>query len=136
MYDLEINGTRINVDEDTTLEGLMNAINSNADAGVKVSYSKLTNEFKFTATETGANSKIEFGGLAKGLFVNHDALEGDGLVVLAVLGRLGLELALDVDGQPVNVKAVGGAGEILKALAVDFHVHNGHRRGGRGLFRE
>ena len=72
MYDLEINGTRINVDEDTTLEGLMNAINSNADAGVKVSYSKLTNEFKFTATETGANSKIEFGGLAKGLFVNHN----------------------------------------------------------------
>ena len=70
MYDLEINGTRINVDEDTTLEGLMNAIN--ADAGVKVSYSKLTNEFKFTATETGANSKIEFGGLAKGLFVNHN----------------------------------------------------------------
>ena len=72
MYDLEINGTRINVDEDTTLEGLMNAINSNADAGVKVSSSKLTNEFKFTATETGANSKIEFGGLAKGLFVNHN----------------------------------------------------------------
>ena len=70
MYDLEINGTRINVDEDTTLEGLMNAINSNADAGVKVSYSKLTNEFKFTATETGANSKIEFGGLAKSMFAN------------------------------------------------------------------
>lgn len=77
MYDLEINGTRINVDEDTTLEGLMNAINSNADAGVKVSYSKLTNEFKFTATETGANSKIEFGGLAKGLFVNHDREASD-----------------------------------------------------------
>ncbi len=77
MYDLEINGTRINVDEDTTLEGLMNAINSNADAGVKVSYSKLTNEFKFTATETGANSKIEFGGLAKGLFVNHNRKAGD-----------------------------------------------------------
>ena len=68
LYDFEINGAHINVTEDTTLEGLMNSINSNAQAGVKVSYSKLTNEFKFTATETGANSKIEFGGLAKDLF--------------------------------------------------------------------
>lgn len=88
MYDLEINGTRINVDEDTTLEGLMNAINSNADAGVKVSYSKLTNEFKFTATETGANSKIEFGGLAKGLFVNHDRKASD-----SFLKTYGIDLA-------------------------------------------
>ncbi len=88
MYDLEINGTRINVDEDTTLEGLMNAINSNADAGVKVSYSKLTNEFKFTATETGANSKIEFGGLAKGLFVNHDREASD-----SFLKTYGIDLA-------------------------------------------
>ena len=68
LYDFKINGASIAVNEDTTLEGLMNSINSNAEAGVKVSYSKLTNEFKFTATETGANSKIEFGGLAKDLF--------------------------------------------------------------------
>lgn len=68
VYNFEINGTTINVTEDTTLEGLMGAINSNANAGVKVSYSKLTDEFKFTATETGSSSKIEFGGLAKDLF--------------------------------------------------------------------
>lgn len=68
LYDFEINGAHINVTEDTTLESLMNSINSNAQAGVKVSYSKLTNEFKFTATETGANGKIEFGALAKDLF--------------------------------------------------------------------
>ena len=68
LYDFEINGAKINVTKDTTLESLMNAINSNAEAGVKVSYSKLTNEFKFTATETGANSKIEFGGMAKEMF--------------------------------------------------------------------
>ena len=97
MYDLEINGTRINVDEDTTLEGLMNAINSNADAGVKVSYSKLTNEFKFTATETGANSKIEFGGLAKGLFVNHDRKAGD-----SFLKTYGIDLANDESSKRVS----------------------------------
>ena len=68
IYDFEVNGAHINITEDTTLESLMNAINSNADAGVKVSYSKLTNEFKFTATETGSNGKIEFGGMAKEMF--------------------------------------------------------------------
>ena len=68
IYDFEINGAHIQVTGDTTLEGLMNSINSNAGAGVKVSYSRLTNEFKFTATETGSNSKIELGGLAKAMF--------------------------------------------------------------------
>lgn len=68
LYDFKINGASIAVTEDTTLESLMNSINSSAEAGVKVSYSKLTNEFKFTATETGANSRIEFGGMAKDLF--------------------------------------------------------------------
>lgn len=64
----------------------MNSINSNSEAGVKVSYSKLTNEFKFTATETGANSKIEFGGLAENLFgppsdleINHNFADNYGL---------------------------------------------------------
>ncbi len=77
LYDVEVNGAHISVTEDTTLESLMNSINSNTQAGVKVSYSKLTNEFKFTATETGANSKIEFGGLAKDLFVIHGRSASD-----------------------------------------------------------
>ncbi len=68
LYNFEVNGTSIAVNEDTTLESLMNSINSSAEAGVKVSYSKLTNEFKFTATETGANGGIKFRGLAQNLF--------------------------------------------------------------------
>ena len=75
LYDFKVNGASINVTEDTTLESLMNSINSNPDAGVKVSYSKLTNEFKFTATATGANSKIEFEGLAKDMFASSQAEE-------------------------------------------------------------
>ena len=115
MYDLEINGTRINVDEDTTLEGLMNAINSNADAGVKVSYSKLTNEFKFTATETGANSKIKFGGLAKGLFGDTAAAgarfeQGQDMVMdVTINGNNFSDFtrasnSFDIDGLTINVK--------------------------------
>ena len=73
LYDFRVNDAHISVTEDTTLEGLMNSINSNAEAKVKVSYSKLTNEFKFTTTETGANGKIEFGGLGEALFGGTNA---------------------------------------------------------------
>ena len=86
LYDFSINGANISVTKNTTLERLMNSINSSAEAGVKVSYSKLTNEFQFTATETGANSKIEFGGLADKLFgvpedleINHNFSDNYGL---------------------------------------------------------
>ena len=86
IYDFQVNGAHINVTEDTTLESLMNSINSNASAGMKVSYSKLTNEFKFTATETGANSKIEFGGLGKALFVSGEHSASDSFAETYGLG--------------------------------------------------
>ena len=79
IYDFQINDAHINVTEDTTLESLVNSINSNTSAGVKVSYSKLTNEFKFTATESGSTSKIEFGGAAKSMFSapQNQAISGE-----------------------------------------------------------
>lgn len=97
MYDFEVNGAHINVTEDTTLEELMNSINSNAEAGMKVSYSKLTNEFKFTATETGANSKVEFGGLAEGLFVTHSRSADDKFGEIYGI-ELGNELSFEIEG--------------------------------------
>ena len=115
LYDFEINGAHINVTEDTTLESLMNSINSNVNAGVKVSYSKLTNEFKFTATETGANSKIKFGGLAKGLFGDTAAAgarfeQGQDMVMdVTINGNNFSDFtrasnSFDIDGLTINVK--------------------------------
>ncbi|MBD5098371.1 MAG: flagellar filament capping protein FliD [Clostridiales bacterium] len=112
IYDFEINGAHINVTEDTTLEGLMNSINSNADAGVKVSYSKLTNEFKFTTSNTGANTKIEFGGMAKALFdsgigddveINHNFADNYGFYLSdgdknrITISADNVDLSFDVD---------------------------------------
>ena len=52
-YDLVINDITVgSYSKDTALETVMNDINSNADAGVTVSYSQLTNQFVFTAKET------------------------------------------------------------------------------------
>lgn len=70
LYSFKINGVEVGqFNEDTTIGALMNKINGNKEAGVNVSYSKLTNEFTFTAKETGVAGKVEFGdGLAAKLF--------------------------------------------------------------------
>ena len=108
LYDFKVNGASIAVSEDTTLEGLMNSINSNAEAG---SYSKLTNEFKFTSTETGANSKIEFGGLAKDLFANHSRKASDNFSETYGLGLNEGEnkrFAFDLGSSSVSIQIGGG----------------------------
>lgn len=70
LYSFKLNGVEIGqFNEDTTIGALMNKINGNKDAGVNVSYSRITNEFTFTAKETGVAGKVEFGdGLADKLF--------------------------------------------------------------------
>lgn len=69
LYGLTINGETMKFTKDTSLSSVMEAINSNTEAGVDVSYSKLTNEFVFTAKETGSAGKIEMGDdLAQKLF--------------------------------------------------------------------
>ena len=121
IYDFKINGAQINVTEDTTLESLMNSINSNAEAGMKVSYSKLTNEFKFTATETGANSKVEFGGLAEAMFVTHNRSASDSFSDMYDLGvgAAGEEIGFNIDGvgtYSFNIKDTDSVEDIAQQL--------------------
>ena len=65
-----INGVTIgSYGANTKLSTILSDINNNSKAGVKASFSSLTNEFVFTTTATGADQKIEFGeGLASKLF--------------------------------------------------------------------
>ena len=69
LYNFVINGVKVGTyTKDTKLSDLMSDIN-NSKAGVKVSYSKTTQNFLFETKETGADAKIEFGdGLAKKMF--------------------------------------------------------------------
>ena len=69
LYALTINGVEVGrYTRDTALETVINGINS-SDAGVNVSYSNLTNQFVFTAKETGEGGRIQIdGGLAEALF--------------------------------------------------------------------
>ncbi len=70
LYAFEINGVNIgNFSKDASLESVMNAINSNSKAGVKVGYSKMANQFVFEARQSGSGSRIDIkGGLAEALF--------------------------------------------------------------------
>ena len=71
LHKFEINGEVVGkFSEETALESVMTSLNSNTESGVTVSYSKITNQFKFEARESGATGKIDFGqdGLAAKLF--------------------------------------------------------------------
>lgn len=91
---LVINGVSIGTfGSATTLESIITAINSNADAGVSVSYSKITNQFVFKSSETGEASQIDFGGadsFATQLFGSTYQVDTDGNFVT------------DTEGNPVH----------------------------------
>ena len=80
---LTINGVTIGqYNEDTTLQTVLNDINSNTEAGVSVSFSKTTNQFVFTAKETGEGGRIDIGaGLGETLFGQID-YKDDGSTIL------------------------------------------------------
>ena len=78
-YELTVNGVSIGkYNKDTALETVINDINSNTEAGVSVSFSKTTNQFVFTAKETGAGGRVEIGGeLGERLFGKVNVTDKD-----------------------------------------------------------
>ena len=132
LREFKINGKLVGAfNKDTALETVLTSINGNADVGVKVSYSKTTNQFQFTTRETGASSQIVMGdGLAKTLFgdtedVNKDtgvnektgASYSKGLDAIFSMVVNGQPLdgisrssnTFDVDGMSVSLKGTFGA---------------------------
>ena len=78
-YELTVNGVSIGkYNKDTALETVLNDINSNTEAGVSVSFSKTTNQFVFTAKETGEGGRIDIGaGLGERLFGKVNVTDKD-----------------------------------------------------------
>lgn len=76
---LEINGTRIDITADTTINELRDKINSNKEVGVKLSYLSSSDQFVLVADETGKRGEIQLGstGLGEKLFGTTGAT-GDG----------------------------------------------------------
>ena len=65
-YSFSINGHDFSFSGDTTVSDMMKKING-SEAGVKMSYTTLTNQFTITANEYGANATIDIEDGAEGL---------------------------------------------------------------------
>lgn len=119
LYEFKINDTVVGeFSKNTALETVLTSINGNADAGVTVSYSKTTNQFQFTAKESGKASRIDMGdGLAKALFGGTGAsytAGQDAEFSMKVNDQLldGISRSsntFDVDGMSVSLKGTFGA---------------------------
>ena len=111
LYDFKVNGVSVGkFSKESPLENIMSAVNSNAEAGVKMNYSKVTNEFQFTATQTGEAGDIEFEGFSAALFKGGEKTAGqDAILSMSVNGK---ELtavhrsgnSFEVDGLTINLK--------------------------------
>ncbi len=77
-FTLEINGVKIDsIDKNSTISDILSKINS-SKAGVRASYSKLTNKFVLTANETGSAGRIDVGGkLGEALFGKTEVGEAE-----------------------------------------------------------
>lgn len=92
---IKINGVEFNVDENTTLEGLISQINGNSDANVQASYDSLTNKLILTSTETGQS---------------NISLAEEGTNLLNVLGLT--EYSYDSEGNITGEKLASGSQEL------------------------
>ena len=136
LREFKINGKLVGAfNKDTALETVLTSINGNADAGVTVSYSKTTNQFQFTAKESGGDivaddgtkkPRINMGnGLANALFGGTGASYTAGQDAEFSMKVNGETLnnvkrssnTFDVDGMSVSLKGTFTATE---ADAVSF----------------
>ena len=124
LYSFKVNGKEVGqFNEDTALSTVFNAMNSNSESGVKVAYSKLTNELSFTAKDTGAASEIKFEGLSAKLFGAPGTYDDDGrgsytagqdaIFEATVNGTSLGEITrssneVDMDGMTINLKGTFG----------------------------
>lgn len=117
LYAFKINDVVIgHYGKDTKLSTIMSDINSNTEAGVKVSYSQTTRKFTFTSKDTGSENGIKLGdGLAKAMFGPTDRT-GDKTREILGTDIKGKEFALTVGGQKVRFNFESNDGTLQQAI--------------------
>ncbi len=113
LYALEINGTVVgNFSKNSTLDEVMEAINSSSDAGVTVNHSKLSNSVIFSSTNTGSGSTVAIkeGGLAAALF--GATARDDGSIVGGKGYTMGTDAKLSVNINGENLDMVRASNDI------------------------
>lgn len=119
LYSFKVNGKEVGqFTKETTLQTVMNAMNSSSDSGVKVGYSRLTNELTFTAKDTGEASEVRFEGLSAKLFgvpgTQGSYAKGQDAIFEATINGTSLgEITrssneVEMDGMTINLKGTFG----------------------------
>lgn len=110
-YNFTMNGKTLEFKESATLAEVINAVNSDKDINVKISYSQMTNKFQLTSKETGTAGKIAIqdGDLAAALFGVTDKTGTDAVVDMEVNGEPLTNVTrssnnFEVDGMTVKLK--------------------------------
>lgn len=119
--DLVINGVKVgSYNGDTSLETVLQSINSNTELGLTVNYSRTTGKFVFSADETGVSGRIDIGDgdpatddLATKLFGGGTSQAGTDAVFTATVNGSTMELTrsnnvVDMDGLSVSLKGTFG----------------------------
>ena len=127
-FDMTVNGVKIGTyTQDTAMETIINDINANSEAGVSVSYSKLTNEFVFTSKATGSAGKIDIGeGLGQALFGDSSNYKkGTDAVFTATVNGKPMEYTrssntADLDGMTVTFEGTFNVDGTEKGADVTF----------------
>ena len=114
-YTLKINNEELKFNQDSTIEDIINTINS-SDAGVEVSFSKTTNQFNLTAKETGKAGEINIAneGLAGALFGEVKPQPGQDAIFTATINGKTVEYTrssntIELDGLTVTLEGTFSA---------------------------
>ncbi len=111
---LDINGTKVAVYKDDTMNSLMERINANTD--VKVTYQAETDKFVFTSKEDGASGRIDIkGSFAEGGNITRDPSIDDTEATTRANNLSNILFGMDKDesGNAVERQAVYGQDAII-----------------------
>lgn len=111
-YKININGKDFAFSKNKAIKDIINEINADKDAGVKISYSNISNNFSVLSTETGENSKIEIsdveGNLASALFgekgTDYNVKEGTDSVLTYTLN--GIQNTINRSSNVFNIDGI------------------------------
>ena len=104
LYGFNVNGETVaTFTKDSTLQDVLDGVNKNENSGITAAYSRFTGKFTFTANDTGANSKISFGGdgLSAALFGGSNTVSESAKALSLLEGYdslAGEEFSMNVEG--------------------------------------
>lgn len=91
-YTISVNGKRFDFAEDVTINDIINKINNDSDAGVKITHSSTTDTFTVVSDETGAHTGVE---IIDGYIDDGGNLVNGGNLASALFGKAGTKEEVD-----------------------------------------